>query len=211
MARPAAPTWKPSDIDYWRIFREQNPWHQSGTVPDAWAKRVERPLAKLLPGRLQLDEPRRYQLILGPRRVGKTTSMYQAVKILLSRGVDRKRLWWLRLDHPLLMDFPLGELCRYVIREGRATPDLPAYLFLDELTYANKWDLWLKTFYDEAWPLRIVGTSSSTAALKGRMLESGVGRWEEQYLAPYLFPEYLGLVGRDIPVPGRLHRNLCTE
>jgi len=201
VAKRAGPTWEPSQDDYLRIFREQNPWQQTGQVPDALARQVERPLAKLLPGRLIRDRPRRYQLILGPRRVGKTTSMYQAVKKMLERGVDRSRLWWLRLDHPLLMDFPLGGLCSHVIREGRATPEAPAYLFLDELTYADKWDLWLKTFYDEGWPIRVVGTSSSTAALKGRMLESGVGRWEEQYLAPYLFPEYLDLIGRGVAIP----------
>ena len=201
MAKKLGATWEPSETDYWRIFREQNPWHQSGTVPDAWAKQVERPLAKLLPERLVRDEPRRYQLILGPRRVGKTTLMYQAVKRLLKKGIDSKRLWWLRLDHPLLMDFPLGGLADYVVQHSRADPEKPAFLFLDELTYASRWDLWLKTFYDEGWPFQIVGTSSSTAALKDRMLESGVGRWEEQYVAPYLFPEYLDLVGQAPPIP----------
>ena len=189
MVKRASPTWQPTSSDYSGIFREQNPWHQSGLVPEAWAQQVERPLAKLLAGRIASNETRRYQLILGPRRVGKTTSMYQAVKHLLTLGIDRRRLWWLRLDHPLLMELSLGSLSDHVIQNGRATADRPAYLFLDELTYASKWDLWLKTFYDEDRPLRIVGTSSSTAALKDRMLESGVGRWEEQYLAPYLFPE----------------------
>jgi uncharacterized protein len=127
--------------------------------------------------------------------------MYQAVKRLLTEGIDPKRLWWLRLDHPLLMDFPLGGLVEYATRNGRANEESPVYLFLDELTYAPKWDLWLKTFYDETWPLKIVGTSSSTAALKDRMYESGVGRWEEQYLAPYLFPEYLDLVGLNVSIP----------
>jgi uncharacterized protein len=201
MARKIRPPWEPSEEDYWRIFREQNPWHHSGTVPDAWAKRVERPLTKLLAGRMKADEPRRFQLILGSRRVGKTTSMYQVVKRLLAEGIDPKRLWWLRLDHPLLMDLPLGGLVTHATHDGKASPESPVFLFLDELTYAPKWDLWLKTFYDESWPIKVIGTSSSTAALKDRMFESGVGRWEEQYLAPYLFAEYLDLVGHPVPIP----------
>lgn len=79
------------------------------------------------------------------------------------------------------------------------TPDAPVYLFLDEITYAEQWDLWLKTFYDDNWPVRSVGTSSATAALRDRRLESGVGRWEEQYLAPYGFAEYLALGGTGTP------------
>ena len=164
---------------------------------------VERPIAKFLPRRLMADRPRRYQLILGPRRVGKTTSMYQTVRRLISVGVDPKRLWWLRLDHPLLMQVGLDDLVRWIMNwgESKSKDLLPMYLFLDELTYAENWDLWLKTFYDEKWPIRITGTSSATASLRSRGNESGIGRWEDQFLAPYLFPEYLELVNRGIKSP----------
>jgi uncharacterized protein len=201
MVKRQGPTWQPDEDDYRRVFEEQNPWHRLGEVPNAWAKDIERPLAKYLAARLKV-EPRRFQLIIGPRRVGKTTSMYQTVKRLLAEGIHPKALWWLRLDHPVLMEISLEDLCRFVL-EGwpGATPNEPAYLFLDELTYADKWDLWLKTFYDETWPVRIVGTSSATAILRNLKQESGVGRWEEQYLAPYLFPEYLSLVEKSIDLP----------
>ncbi len=170
---------------------EQNPWRLDGTVPDALAREVERPLAAVLWKRLLADEPRRFHVVLGPRRVGKTTAMYQTVRRLLQNGVPASRVWWLRLDHPLLMTVPLGNLVR-VVSVG-ATAAAPVFLFLDEVTYADQWDLWLKTFYDDNWPVRIVGTSSAKAALRDRRLESGIGRWDEQYLAPYSFAEYLQL------------------
>lgn len=62
-------------------------------------------------------------------------------------------------------------------------------------------DLWLKTFDDERWPLRLIATSSATAALRDRRTESGVGRWEDQYLPPHLLSEYLRLRGLDQPLP----------
>lgn len=127
--------------------------------------------------------------------------MYQTVRHLLAKQIPAKRLWWLRLDHPLLMQIPLNTLVSLVRDLTAATTDQPVYLFLDELTYAAEWDLWLKTFYDDSWPVRIAGSSSSTAALRDRKMESGVGRWEEQSLAPYLFAEYLDLVGRSMPIP----------
>jgi len=58
---------------------------------------------------------KRFQLLLGPRRVGKSTSLYQTVKNLLDAGVPAKRLWWLRLDHPLLMQVPLKTLVDFVV------------------------------------------------------------------------------------------------
>lgn len=199
MGKRQAP-WEPGEEDYLRIIQEQNPWMGSGRVPDVFAMSVERPLAGLLWRRLLNDAPRRFQLVLGPRRVGKTTAMYQTVRHLLNEGIPARRLWWFRLDHPILLQLPLGPLVQIAVRVAKATADEPVYLFLDELTYAKNWDLWLKTFYDEQWPVRIVGTSSATAALRERHLESGVGRWEEQYLAPCLFDEYLGLLGHDVHV-----------
>jgi predicted AAA+ superfamily ATPase len=86
------------------------------------------------------------------------------------------------------MQIALGELGRHVLNASRAAPEQPVFMFLDELTYADKWDLWLKTFYDETWPLCLAGSSSSTAALRQRPSESDVGRWEEQYLARYSSP-----------------------
>ncbi len=195
------PTWEPKPEEYGQTLAEQNPWHLSGEVPETWAPEVERPIAKFLWRRLEINEPRRFQLVLGPRRVGKSTSLYQSVRRLMESRVSKTRIWWLRLDHPLLMQLDLGTLLRVIVSQSGATEKNPAFVFLDELTYARDWDLWLKTFFDERWPVSLAGSSSSTAAIRKRKLESGVGRWEEQYLAPYLFAEYLDLIKQAIEVP----------
>jgi predicted AAA+ superfamily ATPase len=192
-------TWRPGPEDLERVFEEQNPWHRIGRVPDVLAPPVERPLARDLWRVLAGDRLERYQLVLGPRRVGKTTAMYQTVRHLLAEGVDPRRLWWLRVDHPLLLREDLGQLVRSVLDDASGD-DHPTTLFLDELVYARDWDLWLKTFFDDRWPVRIVATSSASAALRHRRLESGVGRWTEQYLTPYLFTEFLDLVEHGVQV-----------
>lgn len=198
-------SWQPSTEDLRRVIAEQNPWQRLNEVPHVLAPSTERPLARALWRRVLDDEPRRYRLVLGPRRVGKTTVMYQTVQHLLDAGIPPHRLWWLRLDHPFLMDMSLDALVRVVIEVVQATPQEPAFLFLDELVYARDWDLWLKTFYDEGYPVRIVATSSATAALRDRRLESGVGRWDEESLMPYLLTEYLDLleIGTELPAPCR--------
>jgi len=195
MKEPAGTPWQPGPSDYEAVFRDQNPWHALGTVPQALAFDVERPLAAALWRRMTNDHPRRFQLILGPRRVGKTTCLFQTIRRLIENGVPAMRIWWFRLDHPLLLEVRLNELVRRVLKLTNATDAEPAYVFFDELTYARDWDLWLKAFYDERWPVRIAGSSSATAVIRGRQAESGVGRWQDQYLSPYLFPEYLALAG----------------
>ena len=191
--------WKPKSVDYQSAIRSQNPWHHKAEVPAALAPKTYRPLAKVLWQSLLSDRATRHQLILGPRRVGKTTVMHQTVSELLAKGISPDRLWWLRLDHPLLMDWDLGDLVQQIFKSSRANAEKPVFIFLDELTYADRWDLWLKTFFDEKWPVRIVGTSSATAAMRQRGTESGVGRWDEHFLAPCLFTEYLDLRQHDHP------------
>lgn len=196
MATGVCGMWRPQPEDLQRVFDEQNPWQRRGSVPDSLAPKVERPLAQLLWRRLRDDDPHRYQVVLGPRRVGKTTALYQTVRHLINDGIDPGRIWWMRLDHPLLLQESLEDLVRAAIEASGATTEHPAFLMLDELVYTDKWDLWLKTFYDDNWPVRIAATSSATAALRERRLESGVGRWSEQHLTPYLFSEFLDLIGR---------------
>ena len=162
---------------------------------------TDRPMARGLWRLLASDQPRRYQIVLGPRRVGKTTVLYQTVRHLIDQGVPPSLIWWLRMDHPQLMQLDLGWLVRGVLDAVDASPAQPVYLMLDELVYAKDWDLWLKTFYDERWPVRVAATSSATAALRDRRLESGVGRWTEQLLTPYLLPEYLESLGISHAVP----------
>lgn len=192
--------WEPAPEEYLGVIAEQNPWHTTGLVPSALAPPHQRPFAQWLWQRVTKDDPRRFQLVLGPRRAGKTTAMYQTVQHLIDAGNEPRRLWWLRLDHPLLLTVPLGTLVDEIIRQSGAIAENPTYLFLDEIVYAQQWDVWLKTFYDEHKPVRIVATSSATAALVDRKYESGVGRWEDQFLNPYLLTEYLDLADQPYPL-----------
>lgn len=123
--------------------------------------------------------------------------MFQVLASLIERGVPPEKLIWLRLDHPLLQAREIGWFVNGAIK--RRGPGLT--FFLDELTYAEHWDLWLKTFYDEHLPIDVFASSSASAALRDRRVESGVGRWREVFLAPYSFDEYLKLRGHAIEPP----------
>jgi len=179
------------------VLLNQNPWWVARMVPPEYAKLKQRVLAQVLWKQLARPALRRFQIILGPRRVGKTTVMYQTVKNLLNQYPDMNptRCVWMRLDHPRLMQTSLGSLVELAMSISRCSVDDPLFLFMDEISYADQWDHWLKTFYDENWPVQIMATSSSSAAIRDRSVETGTGRWEEHYLAPYMLTEYLELLG----------------
>lgn len=154
----------------------------------------------------------RHVVLIGLRRIGKTVAMRQCVAALIDRGIAADRIGWLRLDHPQLLAIPLGSLVQGMIDEANATRDDPVYMFLDEVTASKDWDLWLKTFYDEEWPVRIVATSSATSLLRTVRHESGAGRWREISLSPWLVHELGGFLGVPQPqVSGDLHSALLKK
>jgi predicted AAA+ superfamily ATPase len=192
-----SPTSGDPDLD--AAILGQSPWVESGEVPLAWAPTTERTLARVLWSRVLYEKPHRFQLILGPRRVGKTVCMYQTARRLIAAGVPGARVRWLQLDHPLLRGVRLDILVRHAVEHARATHAQPLFLFLDELAVAKEWDAWLKSFHDGHWPVRIVASSSAAAAL-GERTESGIGRWDDVFLGPCLLDEQLDLAG----VPARI-------
>lgn len=188
------------------VLNEQNPWWREGAGPDSvQAPASMRSLGRHLPGCLLAPRFKRHQVILGPRRVGKTTAMQQALRSLLESGVSARRVMWVSLDHPTFMDVELGDIIRAAAGSAEATAERPAFLFLDELIYASHWDLWLKAAYDQAWPVQIIASASASAAMRKGRVESGIGRWQELHLAPYLLGESLELSGEAVDIDAAPH------
>lgn len=170
------------------FWRHHSPWLETGQVPVADNPPVRRPIVAGLVERL-LTEDRRFHLLVGARRIGKTTVMTQVVAELLARGVEPSCVWFLRLDHPLLLTRDLHTPLMSGMREEAAKRPL-VWVFLDEVTALPAWDRWLKAMFDERWNVRVVATSSATAALRAGRDESGVGRWQVHELGPWTLAEF---------------------
>lgn len=175
-------------------IERQNPWQSGAEIPPEFAPAKERYLVQNLCQWLRKTKSRHSQVILGPRRVGKTVALYQTVRNLLADNVHPSRIYFLRLDDPDLQTDTLGNLARYIIQVSGATTTAPAYLMLDEVVLMDKWAQWLKSFHDDNWPLRVVATSSARTGLKLGQTES-VDRWREQHLLPCGLAESLKLLG----------------
>ena len=188
------------DADPGRLLEtilHQNPWLElhKPKLPQVLAPARERSLVDKLCASLLEGPSTPFPLLMGTRRVGKTSMMYQVAARLLATGISPRRICWMRLDHPLLMKRPLGDLVRGTGFLRKASAEEPTFLFLDEVSWAGDWDRWLKTFSEEKWPVRVIASSSSTALNKDRPLESGAGHWQELDVAPWMFSEYLASEG----------------
>lgn len=129
-------------------------------------------------------------IIKGPRRVGKTTLIYQLISGLLDSGVDPKKILYVSFDDPKtrasidkILDFYKTEIIKRPLEGG------PIYVFLDEVQFLEDWQYELKKYYDRGFPIKfIVSGSSATLIKKGA--ESLMGRTIEEIMLPFSFREF---------------------
>ena len=62
--------------------------------------------------------PHRAVVLMGPRRIGKTVIMYQAIQDLINSGVDPKRIFYFSLDTPIYTNIALEELVNDGVYRG---------------------------------------------------------------------------------------------
>jgi len=169
------------------IYYQLNPWWE-GNPPEAGIHR-ETYLRPLLDNR----DRRQVEILLGSRRVGKTTILRQLISELLSLGVTPHDICFLALDHPALSGATISDH----LKAFRTLFDHPRnrrlYLFLDEVQDSPAWEVELKSLYDtEQLKLYCTGSTSALLARQGGKL---TGRQITTTMFPLSFPEFIDFRG----------------
>ncbi len=133
-------------------------------------------------------------LIIGPRQVGKTTSMRQALEYLKQNG---NTCHFLNLEDPdflrLLNDSPKNLFNIIPFDKEKRN-----YLFVDEIQYLKDPSNFLKYFYDEyKGKIKIIASGSSAFYLDKKFKDSLAGRKKILYLLTLSFEEFLKFKGED--------------
>lgn len=176
-----------------RIMYSVNPWWESGRVPPAKAMVFKRrDYYKLL----QRIDDLKIMAVVGPRRVGKTTLMYQLIEqIIVQKGP--KRVMYISLDDPYLKMSPesLGEIfelySKYVLKEPLSQLRDRIYLFLDEVQSLRGWENVLKRWFDLGYGIKFIISGSSSTDIMTGAAESLVGRLDPRVMLPMKFLEVI--------------------
>lgn len=174
------------------LLHQINPWWKTGQSRDGIPESRRQAFAEVLKC-ITHPQLRRFAVISGARRVGKTTVMRQLIKHLLAQGVPSTNILYISFDNPV---FKLSgiqavlDAYRQVTYRGGA-----CYYFLDEIQYAENWSLWVKTLYDHFPEVQVVATGSASPALERGAADSGVGRWRVFRMPTLTFREYCCLQG----------------
>jgi predicted AAA+ superfamily ATPase len=178
-------------------LRADNPWWDPGFRPEGppfdWPRRA---FADRL-FRLLRNGPRRAVVVLGARRVGKTTLLLQLVGEAVADRAGPPVLY-AALDTPTFAGRTPEDLLRLFEQAVPHDPRGPRLVVFDEVQYQREWERHLKDLVDRFPDTRFVVSGSAGAALKRGSAESGAGRFTEVELPPFTFAEFLEFRGQPL-------------
>jgi uncharacterized protein len=187
-----------SSSDIIQRIRVENPWWDGdhGIAPTFRAMKRRAYFALFFPLVKDLSV-RRAVVLMGPRRVGKTVMIHQAIQALLSEGVPPKSVCYFSVDHPIYNGLSLDKLLEYYEQAtGTNRKSGQVYAFFDEIQYLRQWEIHLKSLVDTYTNVKALASGSAAAALRMKSEESGAGRFTDFLLPPLTFYEYLVLLDK---------------
>jgi hypothetical protein len=175
-----------------KTLQNYNPWWKNPESIRADAKPQKRVAYYEAMNVIGSESLRRFAVLSGARRVGKTTIMYQMIEKLLDDGVNPRNILYVTFDNPILkMVTPDDVFSTY---ETLYPIEGERYLFFDEIQYTDSWELWMKVFYDLHKNIRMTATGSASPILEKGSSDSGVGRWSVLKVPTLSFYEYCELL-----------------
>ncbi|MEM0384016.1 MAG: ATP-binding protein [Candidatus Caldarchaeum sp.] len=179
-------------------IEELNPWWKTATVNENLAPPKHRDLFKTLSNGLF----RKYiQVVVGLRRVGKSTLMFQLIKQLINQGTNPLRIVYISFDDPeARQKGVVGCLKDFTELTGENYRTGALYLFVDEAQKYPEWASEVKLLYDNYKNIRFVVSGSAGLNLLSEAKRSLAGRALYHELKPLSFEEYLLFVGSKVDV-----------
>ena len=137
--------------------------------------------------------------ILGPRRVGKSTLIYQTINYLIEeKKIDNKRILLFSGDDPSLffdendkLSDVLDVYFEEILEENMSNLTSKVYIFIDEIHFIKNWQNYLKTYFDRKYNIKFIITGSSSVHLFKDANESLLGRIENIYVLPLTFNQFM--------------------
>lgn len=175
-------------------------WNRWGTakLDSGFRRRITGELAPFL------DTPEIVALV-GPRRAGKTTVLFQVMDGLEASGVPREAILHVNLEEQALMAVMGPELLERLYETYRVEvfPKGRAYLFLDEVQQAPGWERWVRS-RNETEDVKIFVTGSSAKLMSPELATLLTGRHVSFRVLPLDFRELLDFRGIKLPAKPRL-------
>lgn len=171
-------------------LEEFNHWWLQGKVDPELALPFKRDDYK----RIEKNMDKRFIVaLIGLRRIGKTTTLYQLIHKLITEQVNKTNIVFFSFDE---VSVELREVLeKYKEIQKKDLREEKVYVFLDEIQKCKNWQNELKKYYDLYPKLKFIISGSESLFIKKKTRETLAGRILEFMLAPFTFREYLRFKG----------------
>jgi uncharacterized protein len=163
-----------------------------------------RALPSLTPREVRLPSlPGKVDAVAGMRRSGKTYLLYQRLRELEQKGVDRERTLYVNFEDERLLPLKAERLQLFPEALYRRTPLVRnelCFFFFDEVQNVPGWERFVRRLLDSE-RAQIVVTGSSSALLGREIATSLRGRSLTTEVLPFSFRE--SLIHADIEIPAK--------
>jgi predicted AAA+ superfamily ATPase len=135
--------------------------------------------------------------IIGPRRAGKTYLMFQVIRDILKKNIEKSRLLYINLESDLLTGCELSDLRTMIELFYEIYPEnknKKVYLFLDEIQTVLGWEKLVRAVMDSE-DIQVYVSGSSSKLLSKEIATGLRGRTIPYYVYPFSFREFLRAKG----------------
>ena len=170
-----------------QALRKWNPWWGKTGI-DENIRGINR---SMTPEVLDILNMRHIKDIIGVRRSGKTTVLYQIIEHLIKHNIKPENIVFINFDDATLNIAKLGDVLKTIYK---INPGIE-YLFLDEASEKKGWERWVRSLYDLRKFKQIFVTGSSASLLSKEIGKVLTGRHITFELFPFSFKEFLASKG----------------
>ncbi len=146
--------------------------------------------------RLVIGNVARAIVLLGARRVGKTTLLRQLIGNLF-RSRHFPAILFVSIDTPTYAGMSLAHFLEFFEKECPHDPQQLRLAVFDEIQYLPDWERHLKDLVDRYPNTKFIVSGSAGAALKRKSAESGAGRFTDFELPSLTFAEFIRFRGME--------------
>ena len=165
-----------------------NEWWKTGSVPEELLKPHKRFLFNEI---IDYFDDKQILSIIGLRRTGKTTILYQLIDYLLYNKINSKNILYFSFDDFTSQIEDLLETYREHLLEKNWRQAGRIYVFFDEIQKNKSWENILKKYYDLYPNLKFIISGSAGLDIDKKTKETLVGRIYDFKLNPLTFKEFI--------------------
>ncbi len=157
---------------------------QAKELPEFIERNIEYPLVTPI---------KRAVVIIGPRRSGKTYSMFQTIKKVMDSGTNKKCVLYVNFEDSRLLSASVDDLNNMLDMFFEIYPENrkhKTWFFLDEIQLIEKWESFVRRLLDNE-DIQVFVTGSSSKMMSKEIATSLRGRSLIYHIFPFSFKEFL--------------------